>query len=244
MPHRKTFALTALALFVLAASAPAKVVGSGRLATDTRPAAGAHGVELAAIGELTIVQAAGGSEELVVEAEDNLLPLIETSVGADGVLLIKFHGSDIRPTKDIKYRLTVHTMDKITLSGSGDIRAARLSADRTALRLPGSGGIRIEHLETADLSVALSGSGEVKLAGGKTTRQTVDLSGSGTFSAARFQSDAANVSISGSGDAKVRARETLDVRIGGSGEVEYSGDPKLNQQITGSGSVSRHGSDD
>lgn len=66
----------------------ARVVGSGKPASETRAVSGFHGVELAATGTLDITQ--GDKEELVAEADDNLLPLIETTVKSDGTLLIAF----------------------------------------------------------------------------------------------------------------------------------------------------------
>ena len=218
-------------------AACSKVAGSGTLATDTRAVAGAHGVELASIGNLTIVQ--GDKEELVINAEDNLLPLIESNVDKGGVLILRFKDHDVRPTKPVTFTLTVPHLDRITLSGSGNIAADRLAADRERIRLPGSGSIRLAQLDAGEVAVTLDGSGKITLGGGSARRQTVELSGSGSYTADGFKTDAAAVSVSGSGQASVNARETLDVKLSGVGNVSYSGDPKVTKEVSGVGSVHR-----
>ena len=70
----------------LAVGCGAKTIGSGKSASEARTVAGFHAVELACTGTLDITQ--GDKEELVVEAEDNILPLIETHVKPNGTLLI------------------------------------------------------------------------------------------------------------------------------------------------------------
>lgn len=233
--HNKTGFVLGCALLCFVNAACSKVVGSGKLASELRAVEGVHAVELAGVGNLTIIQ--GDKEELVVEAEDNLLPLIESNVGSDGSLVLRFKENDIRPTKDVAFKLTVPHMDQITLSGSGRITSDHLSADHARIRLPGSGDIRVAQLDAGELAVTLEGSGKVSLGGGSARRQAVDLTGSGSYDARAFKTDAAAVSISGSGEAKVNAQESLDVNISGSGEVSYSGNPKLTKHISGSGEV-------
>ncbi len=219
------------------AGCTAAVTGSGKLASETRAVAGEHGVELASFGGLIITQ--GDNEGLVIEAEDNLLPLIESDVNKEGILVLRFKNHEsIQPRKGITFKLTVRNLDQITLSGSGSIDAASLKADHEKIRLPGSGDIRIVRLDAGDVVAKVEGSGKIALSGGGARTQAVDLSGSGAYSAGEFKTAAADVSISGSGEAEINASETLDVKISGSGEVNYSGNPKLTKKISGSGSVS------
>lgn len=219
-----------------AAACGARTVGSGRVASETRAVNGFHGVELAATGTLEITP--GDREELVVEAEDNLLPLIETTVKADGTLLITFKRNEsVETTKPLSFKLSAKVLDVIKLSGSGKIHVGgKLAAEHETLSLPGSGTVAVDHLETGALTVSLAGSGTLKVAGGASS-QDVKVSGSGNYKAEAFKTDAAAVSVSGSGTCKVWAEKTLDARISGSGEVEYHGSPEVKQQVSGSGSV-------
>jgi hypothetical protein len=55
----------------------------------------------------------------------------------------------------------------------------------------------------------------------------------------RVRSEDARVNIAGSGDAKVWARNQLDVAVAGSGDVDYYGDPRVRKSVAGSGDLRR-----
>ena len=223
--------------FALAAGCYARTVGSGKLATETRAVGGFHAVEMETDGTLDITQ--GDKEELVVEAEDNILPLIETKVKPDGTLLLTFKSNEnIQTTKRISFKLTVKALDKIALAGSGDIHMiGKLTAENETIKLPGSGNVTLDDLETGALTVQLEGSGKIKVGGGSAASQKVRIEGSGDYEADALKTDAAKIAVDGSGDCKVRAEKTLEVSISGSGEVSYHGHPELKQRVTGSGAV-------
>ncbi len=231
----KTSLVSTLAVFALTAGLSAKTIGSGNVTTETRQATGFHSVDLRSNGNVIITQ--GDTEGLVIEAEDNVLPLIETSVTADGTLLIAFKArEEIHVTKPVIFKVAVKTLDAVVLSGSGSVSAKALKADRFTVQLRGSGNLDLGGLEIGALTTAIDGSGNVKLAGHAKT-QTVDVNGSGDYEAAALQTAAATVNVAGSGDCEVAASETLAVNISGSGDVSYYGTPAVTKKISGSGSV-------
>ncbi len=231
----KTTLVSAFAVCVLAASLPAKVVGSGNVISETRNVSGFHGVDLLSSGNVIVTQ--GDTEGLVIEAEDNLIPLIETKVTENGTLRIGFKDrEEIHVTKHMTFRLAVKTLDSVVLSGSGGIGAKALTAEHFAVNVRGSGDINVDHLETGALTVAIDGSGNVKLAG-KAKTQSVSVAGSGDYDAAALKTEAATVNVAGSGDCEVAASETLGINISGSGDVSYYGTPTVTKHVSGSGDV-------
>lgn len=193
---------------------PDSVAGSGRVVTESRPVSGIHAVSLAGVGELVIDQT--GSESLTIEADDNIAPLITTEV-TNGELIIGFRPNTIPVrTTELKYTLTVKSLDEINLSGAGTVDATNLAADR--------------------LVINSSGAGKITTAG-KVTDQEVNLTGAGSYDGANLASENARIEISGVGGATVRVNKTLDVRISGAGSVEYIGSPTVDQEISGAGSV-------
>ncbi len=222
--------------FALVAGCCARTVGSGKLASENRAVSGYHAVELDCSGTLDITQ--GDKEELVVEAEDNILPLIETKVKPDGTLLITFkEHEDVQMTKPLSFKLSAKTLDKMVLAGSGTIHVGgKLSAESESIKLPGSGKITVDTLETGALTVSLEGSGVIKIAGGASS-QSVQLEGSGKYEASELKTDTTKISVGGSGACKVWTEKKLEVNIGGSGEVAYYGHPELRQRVEGSGEV-------
>ena len=213
----------------------ADVTGSGHVTSETRQVSGFHGVNLTGSGEVIVTQ--GDTEGLVIDAEDNILPLIESTV-TDGSLRLGFkdHVGNVHAYKTVVYHLSVKTLDHLAIEGSGTIHAATLTAGRAKLSLPGSGVITVDEFKADTVETEIEGSGKVKLVG-EAHRETVSIDGSGSYAAKGFKTGDAEVTINGSGEAKVQVGGALAVAINGSGSVEYSGHAAVTKSINGSGHV-------
>ena len=222
----------ALALF------STKIVPSGKVATESREARGFTGVAVSI--PATVVLRQGEPASVSVEADDNLLPEVETLVEG-GTLKIRFKRSlDIPGRATLRVLVVSPTIEAVSVAGSGDVLAEALRSKSLAISVAGSGDVRIAKLEAESLKASISGSGDVKVAG-KVTTVTANIAGSGDIEAARLESARAKVSIAGSGDVTLWVRESLDVSTVGSGDVRYLGDPVVKSSAIGSGSVTRVG---
>jgi hypothetical protein len=233
-----------LATLCLLAAGPAPaffdttVVPSGKVATESREARGFTGVSVSV--PATVVVRQGEPASVSVEADDNLLPEIETVVEAS-TLKIRFkRGLDIRGRATMRVLVVGPVIEALSVAGSGDILAESLRAKSFAISVSGSGDVRIARLEADSLKASIAGSGDIKVAG-KVTTVSASIAGSGDLEASRLEAARAKVSIAGSGDVAIWARETLDVSTVGSGDVRYLGDPVVKKSTIGSGSVKRLG---
>ncbi len=184
---------------------------------ESRDVSGFDEVELRGVGNLSIEQT--GSESLVVEAEEDVLPKLTTEVVNDRLIIGPKPGTTVQTTKPINYKLTVEALDALEVSGSGDVEAQGINTDR--------------------LAVTIGGAGDVK-AGGEADKQEIDISGSGAYRAENLESKEAKIGVSGAGSAIVNASEKLDANVSGAGSVEYLGDPTVEQDVSGAGRVSKH----
>lgn len=214
------------------------VRGSGTVVSESRDVRGFREVALTGVGEVIIEQA--GEESLTIEAEDNILPRLRSTVEGDRLVLGVERGVSVRPTRSIVYRLKVKEIEGLEISGSGKMTVPSLRSQELRLRLPGSGAIRLDRLTADRLQTRISGSGDVRAAG-TVGDQEVSISGSGDFDGRDLESRSAEISISGSGESTVWARERLSARISGSGDVDYYGSPEVTKRISGSGSVRSRG---
>jgi len=212
-----------------------RVRGSGNIVEEGREVSGFTGVALAGIGELTIE--VGERESLRIEAEDNLMTYLETEV-RNGMLEIGVQdGVNLNSTRPVRFYLTVEELDTIVLSGSGNIEAPDLEAERFAIAISGSGDVEMGDLSADTVDAVISGSGNLDIAGGRVEEQDITISGSGEYQAGGLNSRSVEITISGSGNATVRATESLDVRISGSGSVNYYGNPRTTFSGSGSGKL-------
>ncbi len=210
------------------------VRGSGNLVSEERPVSGIERIALYGIGEVEVTL--GDSESLVVEAEENLLEYLETDVD-NGVLELRTRNLiNLQPRRDIRYLVTVQSVEGLEIFGSGNITLDR--ADSTAMRLliAGSGDIKIGELRADSLDITIPGSGDIRLSG-EVGRQTINVAGSGKYHADDLLSQSAEIRVAGSGDMTLWVVEDLTVRILGSGDVRYYGEPSVSQTILGSGNI-------
>jgi hypothetical protein len=214
--------------------------GSGRLVTETREVSDFDSVQFSTFGDVTIRQ--GESESLVIEAEDNVLPLIVTEV-RNGRLVIEYperFERSVVPTRSIRYTLTVKNLDDLDHTGAGAILVQDLTTPSLTVTLSGAGNLNLEDLEAEQLAFTLSGAGNLN-ASGKVDREEITLSGFGNLEAGDLESRTAEVTVSGAGSASVWAVEELKVYISGAGSVDYYGDPEVSSDVSGLGTVHQRG---
>lgn len=191
--------------------------GSGVVVEEERSLSRFTRVSFEGIGKLIITQ--GDAESLTIEAEDNIVPHIDTVVRGQ-TLQIAFDTERwqniIRPTEPIRLYLTVTDLQALSLSGLGDVEVQDIEGER--------------------IDITLSGAGSISLSG-TVQEQDVNVSGAGSYDASDLMSGVADINLSGAGSATVWVTESLDVNITGLGSVSYYGDPVVEQSISGLGNV-------
>lgn len=214
------------------------VRGSGNVVTEERPVNGIERIALYGIGEVEV--AVGDTESLVIEAEENLLQYLETEVD-NGVLELRTRNLiNLQPRREIRYRVTVKSVEGLEILGSGNISLDQADTPSMRLVIAGSGDISVGDLQADTLDVTIPGSGRITVSG-EVGRQTVNIAGSGKYQAEDLRSRSAEVRLAGSGDMTIWVVEDLTVRILGSGDIRYYGSPSLSQTILGSGNITSLG---
>jgi hypothetical protein len=214
------------------------VSGSGNVKTESRSVAGFNRVALTGIGTLMLTQ--GSAEALTVQAEDNLLPKLGSTVEGSTLRLGPVSGAQIAPTRPIRYELTVKQLDTIELSGAGEVLGSRLNAGQLTVSATGAGHVNLSGLTVSSLTVEVTGTGDVTMAG-QTPQQSVSISGTGRYQADGLATQRTIVAVTGAGSCAVRASEHLSATITGAGRVTYVGSPTVDQSITGAGSIDKTG---
>jgi hypothetical protein len=181
----------------------------------------------------------GVREELRVRAEENLIEYLQAEVQA-GELVIWKDPVTLLNTRPIEYHLTVVDLDRVALTGAGQIQASNLDTGPLAVGLSGAGGVEIVDLSAPRLDVETTGVGGVTLSG-SVHEQTIRLGGMGDYDGRDLSSSVADVLITYEGSATVRVQDHLTVTINGSGNVYYIGDPVVDSTINGSGTVVKIG---
>lgn len=192
-----------------------RVVGSGRVISEARNVSDFTSIELAGSAEVNVQL--GPKESVTVEADDNVVPLIETTV-ANGKLLISTKpGINLTTSNGVHVNVVMKSLNGITLSGSGKIFVTGMSGPELTIELPGSGNINV--------------AGTVDHVG-------INLLGSGNIYCVTLRAVSADVKLDGSGNITLHATQSLNASLSGSGSIQYRGRPaQITKNITGSGSI-------
>ena len=226
------------------------VEGNYNVVTETRQFSSFNRVFNEGNFDVYIIQ--DGLNEVMVEAESNLIPLIRTRL--EGTALVIDTKDHLRNNYPMKVYVHITDLEEVRLSGSGLIHAEDIitgdietdisgsgefffsgTADNVKSSISGSGsmdlGLICDNLETD-----ISGSGEMEI-WGTANNGDLHISGSGSIRAYELILQECHADISGSGSMYLTVEDYLNVKISGSGDVFYMGSPSLDINISGSGSV-------
>lgn len=173
---------------------------------------GVSNVVLNGPGTLIIQQ--GDNDSFTVEADNSMMSKISTQVSGNSLAINNLNSAG---NKAVTFRLTLKSLDTITLHGNGEAQVSNLNTNKLTT--------------TVD-------AGKITMAG--TARNHVaTVNGDGEISARDLQSQTATVTINGGGSAIVNVVQTLQAVVNGGGSIDYLGNPQVTQQVNGMGSISR-----
>jgi len=212
------------------------VVGSGKEVSVARKV-GAFSV-LRLDSSVDVHAHQGAAPAVVVMADDNIEPLVETAVEGDALVVRLKKGSSFRTNHKMIVDVTFTALTGSQQRGSGDLHIDRLSGPRFESSIAGSGDLHIDSAQLGSFALSIAGSGDVTIGAGTADEARFGIDGSGDIDARNFAARKVAVSISGSGDAHVNATESIDARVAGSGDVTYAGRPHdVTRKVAGSGSI-------
>lgn len=192
-----------------------KLHGSGNLISQTRNTGDFKVVKVGGI--LNVVINKSDTQSVVVEADDNIAPVIKTRVRS-GVLEI-WSDKKFRSKKKVTIRIGSPSISGIDSSGVAKVRYTGI--DNESLDVESSGASKVE-LEGNVGSIMVESSGASKVLGEKLVAE--------------------NAEVEGSGAAKVLMTVNSKLRVSASGasRIKYKGDPGVIEKSTsGAASVSK-----
>jgi hypothetical protein len=190
------------------------IQGSGNVVTTERNIGDFTSIQVDMGADVVLTQ--GDSETLTIEAEDNLMPYIETNI-RNGRLIVSIpHNVSLTLIQSIRLHITFDTLQEIEIFGSSQITGENLNLDT--------------------LTIAFSGSGSTWLTG-EVDEQTINIRGQATMNNFDLAGRNVTVDISGNGIINVNATDTLNVTIAGQGDIHYIGSPTITENISGQANI-------
>lgn len=230
-----------------------KVSGSGKVAGKDFSVSDFHGIEAGGIFDVRCK--VGSAPSLHIDADDNILPLIEVQVENGTLRLQTKQGFSTK--NGIVATVTVPSLDHLDLSGAakGDVKGIRSGkfrldvsgaghfvgdGDVQTLDLGASGGSSVQFRTSSVKSIRaeLSGGSNLSLSGGADC-ETVDLAVSGGSHAdlAEIQARKAQVDANGAASVRLNVTESITGEASGAASIHYRGGAIASVQKSGVASV-------
>jgi len=213
-----------------------RIRGNGNVRTETRSPGSFK--SLASHGSFDVF-VSSGEQAVKIEAEENLLPYIETYVEGYTLHVETKDNYWLSPGHKVKIFVSSPDYESIRSYGSGDIigESKITNSSKLELGVNGSANIKMD-VDAPEINTETNGSGDIFLRG-ETKSFEGEIHGSGNIKALDLKSGDATIKIYGSGDADVFADGKLDVHVAGSGDVTYKGNAQVSSSIAGSGRVKK-----
>ena len=190
--------------------------GSGKIITKSQPINGVTSIDMSGRGHLVINQ--NGSESLSITTDDNLMPYLTSAVTGTTLRLETKRNTNLDPTHEILYNVSVKKLNAIAAAGMATIEASNIKTD----------SLQIESSGLCTVTVA-----------GQADQQQIAISGACDYEAPHLATKSTTIEIAGSGKATVAASSTLNASVSGAGSIKYIGNPQVTQHISGIGSVEK-----
>lgn len=192
-----------------------QVIGSGNKKTESRDVPEFD--EIVVNGAYKVEVTCGQPRSVQLEADDNILPLIETVVEGGRLLITQERAVSIKSMPVV--RIGVPDLTLVSIPGASDFRLSGVRND--AMKISVEGAARLQ-------------------ASGETGTLDLNLSGAGLIDARELRARRATVVSNGAGQTTGHATETLDAPVHGIGGLDNDGDPKaVTPQINGLGRINK-----
>ncbi len=188
--------------------------GSGTAGSDTRSVGAFDEIEIH--GALDADVTVGGKPSVVVTGDDNLVPLIETDVVGDRLV--------IRPTESMSRKLPM----TITISTEA----------LTELELHGASEVVATGIDADELTVELHGASEATLEG-DAEELDAELHGASKLLAQKLDADEVQLQASGASSAELGEPDAISAALSGASSARYGGTPKVTEKLSGSSAISK-----
>lgn len=240
IPTMAISVIAAVAMAACSATSDARqsdnaIAPSGPSASRTIDATGFTAVGLGGLDRVSITH--GSTFSVIARGNSSDLDDLDISVKGDSLSIRRKQNHNwAKQRRPLDIAIVMPRLEALSLGGSGDIIADRLTADNAELSVGGSGTIHVAALDAQSVKMNIGGSGDIEAAG-KAAKASMSIAGSGNVKAARLVVASADIAVAGSGNVSGNVTSTADVSVMGSGNVTLTGGARCDSRKMGSGSV-------
>lgn len=198
------------------------IYGNGNVESQIRKVHGFDGIKVSSGIDVYIKK--GNTENLKVEADENLLDVIRTEV--KNRTLYIYSEENIRHAKAKRVYVLYKNLSRIKITSSGDLEGVNtLETEDLDISLSSAGDLDLD-IEAREVYLTISSSGDAKVTG-KADYLRANLSSAGDLDAYDLKVKRCRINVSSAGNAKIHVSEELDATASSAGDIYYRGEPRI-----------------
>lgn len=214
------------------------IEGYGVLTEDEREVIDFYGVSNTTSFDVYITQA--DEYSVVVKAQENILPLIETYKSGGTLIVNTKDFNCIRSTSRVEVYISMPEIEELNLTGSGMIACEKVQGDIVECAVTSSGNLFVDSIDCDELYIKNSGSGSYESDTVSASYIEIKLTGSGNIDFGESLVEESNINHTSSGTIRGGIFDAIvsDFTLTGSGNViVYGNSEKLDTYHSASGRI-------
>ncbi|MEP6676865.1 MAG: head GIN domain-containing protein [Ferruginibacter sp.] len=195
------------------------ITGSGNIITEKRSTADFHAISVSAGIE---VELHNGPTNVVVEADDNVIRYINTTVKGN-TLKIYITGHNNFTDAHLKVLVSANGITALDAASAAEIKVKDIlsGVDKIDFNVSSAGKINAE-VDAPSIAVEGSSAGDIHLKG-RTKDLRANSSSAATIQAGDLMTETANVEVSSGAKADVHSSVSLNANASSGGDISYRG---------------------
>ncbi len=213
------------------------VKGNGKVMKEDRDTDAFSAIEIDGVFHVYLTQ--GNTESVRLEADENLLDLIETINEGDKLIVRVKDGVEFKKAKKTDVYITLRNINDLDIGGVVQLESTTpITAKQLTLEIGGVCNVEMD-VACDYFEVQADMVGSLKLRG-SAKEAVIENNGVGSLKAFDLQVDKLTLENSGVGSAEVNAQQEISIDASGIGSVRYKGDPTVkSMSSSGLGSVKK-----
>lgn len=217
-----------------------EIKGSGKNLKAEREVTSFEGINVN--NAIHVFLSQGNEESVEVEADDNIVPYIQTRVW-DQILYITLKGNEqihnFSPKLPINVYVTLKNLREIKAHSASSVKGeSAFTAEKLELNISSAATLKLE-IKTQTLDVEISSAANVTLTGNAYSMKA-DLSGACHLNASDLETQKTDIDMSGASGAKIKVKDELQYDVSGASRLTYEGNPRIYKaELSSAGSVKK-----
>lgn len=232
------FILLCCTLFTFPSTAQ-DITGSGIIKKEIRNTPPFENLEVGRAFHVELTQ--GNSFSLAVEADDNILPYIQTEVKNQTLYIHLPSKQGFNTKSSINLYITMPALKKLDCNGAASVYSESLwRTDKMDIELTAAAKLTLQ-IDVNELELDLSGASKTNLSG-KVNSLEAEISAAAKLNAENLIVKKADFDMSGASNAELKVTEEIKYELSGASKLTYSGSPRiLKSEVSTAASVRQNG---